>query len=69
MKKTQITEQSTAELKERLEEECRQLVKMKLNHTVSPLENPMKIKSYRKLIARMKTELQKRAIEEKIKIS
>jgi large subunit ribosomal protein L29 len=33
---------------------------MKINHTVSPVENPMKIRESRKLIARLSTELTKK---------
>lgn len=55
---------STAELKERLDEEVKQLQKLKLNHAVSPLENPMKIGVYRKTIARIKTELTQRVSEQ-----
>ncbi len=64
MEQEVIRELSTAELIERLEEETKQLVKLKLNHAVSPLENPNKIKAYRKIIARIKTELRKRELEE-----
>ncbi|MBW6491065.1 MAG: 50S ribosomal protein L29 [Lentimicrobium sp.] len=60
MKQEVIRELSTAEITERLEEERKQLIKLKLNHAVSPLENPNKIKSYRRTIARMLTELHKR---------
>ncbi|MBE9492650.1 MAG: 50S ribosomal protein L29 [Bacteroidetes bacterium] len=64
MKQEVIKEFGTEELKERLNEENNQLVKLKLNHAVSPLENPNRIKDYRRTIARMKTELRKREIEE-----
>jgi large subunit ribosomal protein L29 len=64
MKNNVITEMSTPELQERLEEEEKQLTRLKLNHAVSPLENPMKLKFYRKTIARMQTELRKRELEE-----
>ncbi len=64
MKPNVIREMSTGELKERLDEEKKHLQKLKLNHSVSPLENPMKIQLYRKTIARIKTELHNRAIEE-----
>lgn len=67
MEQEVIRELSTAELKERLDEELKQLVKLRLNHAVSPLENPNKIKVYRKTIARIKTELRKRELEEQIK--
>lgn len=64
MKPSVIREMSTNELDERLVEEQKQLEKLKLNHAVSPLENPLKIKLYRKTVARIKTELRKRVIEE-----
>ncbi|MDD3876316.1 MAG: 50S ribosomal protein L29 [Bacteroidales bacterium] len=63
MKQSVIRELSTPELKEKIEEEEKQLLKMKLNHAVSPLENPMKIGFYRKTIARLKTELRRRVLE------
>lgn len=62
MKQQVIRELSTPELRERLQEEQKQYVKMKMNHAVSPLENPMKIKEYKKTIARMLTELKSREI-------
>lgn len=63
MKNQVIKELSTDELIERLEEERKQLTRLKLNNTVSTLENPNKIREYRKTIARMMTELKKREIE------
>ncbi len=63
MKNQVIKELSTDELIERLEEERKQLTRLKLNNTVSTLENPNKIREYRKTIARMMTELRKREIE------
>ncbi len=64
MKQQVINELSTADLNERIEEERKQLVRLKLNHAVSPLENPNKIKAYRKTIARLMTELKKRQLTE-----
>ena len=58
-----IREMTTEELLERLEEETKQLTKMKLAHAVSPLDNPHKLKDYRRMIARMKTELRRRELE------
>ena len=54
---------TTGDVLERLEEEKRQLLKLKLNHAVSPLENPNKIKAYRKTIARLQTELRSRELK------
>jgi large subunit ribosomal protein L29 len=64
MKQEVIRELSKAELIERLEEQRKQLDKLRLNHAVSPLENPNKIKSYRRTVARMLTELHKRNANE-----
>jgi large subunit ribosomal protein L29 len=67
MKQEVIRELSTPDLIERLEEENKQLVRLKLNHAVSPLENPNKIRAYRRTVARIQTELRKRALEANIK--
>jgi large subunit ribosomal protein L29 len=64
MEQNVIKELSTAELIERLEDETKQLVKLKINHAVSPLENPNKIRAYRRIIARIKTELRQRELQE-----
>lgn len=63
MKQEVIKELSTPELLERLEEEKKQLLKLKINHAVSPLENPMKLKDYKKTVARIQTELRRRDLE------
>lgn len=64
MKQEVIKELSTADLIERLEEERKHLSRLKLNHAVSPLDNPHQISANRKAIARIETELRKREIEE-----
>ncbi|MCA1740978.1 MAG: 50S ribosomal protein L29, partial [Bacteroidales bacterium] len=43
------------------------LVRMKLNHAISPLENPQKIKESRKTIARLMTEKHRREMNDKTK--
>ena len=62
MKQQVVAELSTAELKERLVEEQQQLVKLTLNHAISPIENPNKITEQRKTIARIHTELRRRVL-------
>ena len=62
MEQKVIRELTTGEIIERMDEEKRQLTKLKLNHAVSPLENPNKIKAYRKTIARLETELRRRVL-------
>ena len=66
MKQEVVRELSTPELIERLDEERMQLNKLKMNHAVSPLENPYKIKAYRRTVARLVTELHKRNTEKAI---
>jgi large subunit ribosomal protein L29 len=63
MKQKDIKDLSASELQQRLTEEMGQLTKLKLNHTVSPIENPLKIRSTRRTIARIQTELTKREKE------
>lgn len=63
MKQKVILEMTNEELLERLEDEKKQLVKMKLAHAVSPLDNPHKMKEYKKTVARLLTELKKREIK------
>ncbi len=58
-----INDLSTADLMERLEETRTQYVKMKLQHAVSPLDNPHKLTECRRSIARIMTELRRREIE------
>lgn len=65
MKSSEIKELGIQELSERLESEESLLVRMKMNHAVSPLDNPNKIVETRKNIARLKTEVRARQIKEK----
>lgn len=64
MKSSVVIEMSTEEIKERIGSETTMLTKLKMNHSVSPLENPLKIRYMRKTIARMLTELRKRELAE-----
>ncbi len=53
---------SETDLKARVLEDSLRLKKLEFAHAISPLENPMTIRGLRKDIARLKTELQKRAL-------
>ena len=64
MKSSEIKELSIKELEERLESEETMLVRMRMNHAVSPLDNPNKIVETRKNVARLKTEMRARQIQE-----
>ena len=63
MKKEEIKELSTADLQERLAQMEKEYLQLKVNHAVSPLDNPAKITADRKMIARVKTELRQRELQ------
>ncbi len=65
MNKEEIKELSTADLKDRLAEMEKDYLQLKVNHSVTPLENPAKITHDRKMIARVKTELRQRELNNK----
>ena len=67
MKKEDIVELTTDELKLRLQEEKAMYSKLILNHSISPIENPMKIRITRRGIAMIYTELTRRQRSEPIK--
>ena len=62
MKMTEVKEISTKDLCEKIENAEVALQQMKMNHSVTPLENPSQIKAARRDIARMKTELRQREL-------
>ena len=57
MKNSDIKALSESELRERITTEQDSLTKLKFSHAVSPIENPSRIRTARKLVARLKTEL------------
>ena len=64
MKNSEIIELTTKEIAERIDAENEKLTRMKLNHAVTPPDNPIKLKEARKNIARLKTEMRKRQLTE-----
>ena len=60
MKAQILTDMPIGELNDLLQSERDRLVKMKMSHAVSPMENPLQIKFTRKAIARVMTELSRR---------
>ncbi len=64
MKYSEIKDLSTDEINEKLSVEKDNLTKLRINHTISPLENPKSMGASRRNIARMLTELRKREIAE-----
>lgn len=65
MKTSEIKELTIEEIIEKIETERGELVRLELNHSISPLENPLQIRSLRKNIARMQTILQQKQTTEK----
>ena len=60
MKAQVLTDRPENELNDLLASERDRLVKMRMSHAVSPMENPLQIKFTRKKIARVMTEISKR---------
>jgi large subunit ribosomal protein L29 len=57
MKQSEISKLSKEDLQDKLGEYLKQLEELKMTHAISPLENPLKIRSARRVIARLKTAL------------
>ncbi len=64
MENKEIIGLTTKEIIERIDAEKHNLTKLRMNHAVSPLENPQRLKEVRRVIARLKTELRKRELIE-----
>lgn len=60
MKQQEITKLSVDDLNNRINDFSEQLTKMKLSHSVAPMENPIQIRKVRKTVARLRTELTNR---------
>lgn len=65
MKKESYKEVSTQDLRDRLAEMEKDYIQLTANHAVSPLDSPAKITHARKAIARVKTELRQRELNNK----
>ncbi len=65
MKKEEIREMATADLQERLAQMEKEYLQARMNHAVSPLDNPAQLTADRRMIARVKTELRMRELNNK----
>jgi len=63
MKQSEINEASTADLQEALAEKKQAYSDLKMAHTISPLENPIQLRTQRRSISRIATELTKRDVQ------
>jgi len=64
MKYSEIRELTTKEILERLENEETTKVSLRMNPKISDLDNPHQITDTKRFIARLKTELRQREINE-----
>jgi large subunit ribosomal protein L29 len=60
MKSKDIRELNSEEILARIKEEQEMLTKIRFNHAISAVENPLKIRNARKTVARLKTILNER---------
>ena len=65
MKASEIKELTVKEIEERIDNEKNFLIKQKLNHAISPLDNPLKIRETKRTIARLETIRRLKLTEEK----
>ena len=63
MKQQDILKLSDADLRNQVSTLEDKITKLKLSHRVTPIENPLQIRAVRKTIARLNTELTKRATQ------
>jgi len=63
MKQSEIKDLSAAELQGKLGELKKTYADLKTAHAISPIENPLQIRSVRRSIARVATELSKRELQ------
>ncbi len=63
MKNSELKSLTREELEQKLEAEKEHLSKLKFAHAISPIENPMKIREVRKLIARIATILKQKELQ------
>ena len=63
MKQKEIKNLSAAELQEKLKQTKKAYADLKMAHAISPIENPLQIRSVRRTVARLATELTKRELQ------
>ncbi len=64
MKQDIVKDLTTDEIRDKIKDERAGYVKLKMAHAVSPIENPMKLRAARRVVARLETELRKRLTQQ-----
>ncbi len=62
LKREDLNQLSTEDLKQRLHDDSERLMKLRFNHAVNPIDNPAQLRYLRREIARLKTEMRKREL-------
>lgn len=63
MKQSEVKKLSTAELQEKLGETRKSYADLKMAHAISPLENPIQLRTVRRTVARIATEITNRDVQ------
>ena len=63
MKHSEIINLSTADLQVQLSQLKKTYAELKTAHTISPIQNPLQIRTMRRSVARLATELTKRELQ------
>jgi large subunit ribosomal protein L29 len=63
MKQSEIKELSTADLQEKLGATQKNYTDLKMSHAITPLENPLQLRTLRRTVARLATELTNRELQ------
>jgi large subunit ribosomal protein L29 len=63
MKNDEIKDLNNVDLADKIQDTEKMLNKMRMDHTVSELENPMSLRHTRRLLSRLKTEGNNRLIQ------
>jgi len=63
MKQSEIKETPVEDLQEKFKDLKKNYADLKMAHAISPLENPIQLRKLRRTVARIATEITKRAIQ------
>jgi large subunit ribosomal protein L29 len=63
MKQSEIKDLSAADLQSKLVQLKKTYTDLKIAHAISPIENPLQIRSLRRSVARIATEISKRELQ------
>ncbi len=63
MKQSEVKKLSVAELQEEIVKSKRSYTDLKMAHAITPLDNPAQLRTVRRTIARLATELTKRELQ------